>query len=345
MKVIFDFRCHENKGAVINAMTRHIKTIVFSGIDCVALYDEGVKEELRLVLENVDCDMVHYNTQRAKELNEKNNFVFCPDVYSVIKAKVGLSRCRIVYWIQGELPQESRMKKQGLHRFVLYTLLEFLSYRISNSVIYVSDYMKEYYENKYYPKENHLVIPCSSDFRYEYQEKVKDSFCYVGGMSAWQKVDRMIEIFSKIVSTNEGATLHIATRDALELEDVLSRLGVSEKVQKSIFTYSFKTPIEVNEFLNDKEFGFLLRDESIVNAVSSPIKLAEYLSCGVKVIMSPAVKSYYESLKSTGAIISEHDDFSYKITENISPTPSLEAAEKYFNTYNHAKKYRDLFLE
>ncbi|MDW2022525.1 MULTISPECIES: glycosyltransferase family 4 protein [Pseudomonadati] len=345
MKIIFDFRGHKNKGAVINAMVRHIKTILSSGGECIALHDEGVESELNTALENVNCNIIQYSRKSAKELNDVRNFVFCPDIYSVLKAKVGLSRCKVIYWIQGELPQESKMKNQGLHRFALYTLLEYFSYKVADTVIFVSDYMKEYYEDKYSPKESHLVIPCSSDFRYEYQEKIKNSFCYVGGMSAWQKVDRMIEIFSNIVSTNEDATLHIATRDVLELEDVLKRVGVSEKVKKSIFIYSFKSPIEVNEFLNDKEFGFLLRDESIVNAVASPIKLAEYLSCGMKVIMSPAVKSYYESLKNTGAIISEHDDVTCKINEKFSPTPSLKAAEKHFSTYNHAEKYRELFLK
>jgi hypothetical protein len=64
-------------------------------------------------------------------------------------------------------------------------------------------------------------------------------------------------------------------------------------------------------FLSKFEYGFLLREECVVNNVSSPIKLAEYLACGVNVIMSSSIKSYYPIVKlyNAGLVLNSPDHF------------------------------------
>ena len=54
---------------------------------------------------------------------------------------------------------------------------------------------------------------------------------------------------------------------------------------------SFSVPFtEVPKYLNAADVAFLIRDNHEMNAVASPTKLAEYLSCGLPVISSEVAK-------------------------------------------------------
>ncbi|MNP50410.1 hypothetical protein D3C76_1446730 [compost metagenome] len=58
---------------------------------------------------------------------------------------------------------------------------------------------------------------------------------------------------------------------------------------------------EMSTLLSRTEFGFLLRSPAPLNAVASPIKFGEYISCGVAVIISPGVGDYSELVSTTNA--------------------------------------------
>lgn len=52
------------------------------------------------------------------------------------------------------------------------------------------------------------------------------------------------------------------------------------------------SPSEVPEYLLAADYGLLIRENSITNYVASPVKFAEYLSCGLKVIISSELGDY-----------------------------------------------------
>ena len=56
----------------------------------------------------------------------------------------------------------------------------------------------------------------------------------------------------------------------------------------SIFVPHEEVPI----YLDIAHFGLLIRDDTVTNNVSSPVKFAEYLSRGLKIIISPGVGDY-----------------------------------------------------
>ncbi len=51
---------------------------------------------------------------------------------------------------------------------------------------------------------------------------------------------------------------------------------------------------DVPSVLSSCDYGILLRERSVTNKVSSPVKFAEYLACGLKILISPEIGDYSE---------------------------------------------------
>ena len=66
---------------------------------------------------------------------------------------------------------------------------------------------------------------------------------------------------------------------------------------------------EVFNQLTSANFGLLLRENNIVNNVSSPLKFAEYLAAGMPVVVSEGVGDTEETIKryKVGVVIKNND--------------------------------------
>jgi len=62
------------------------------------------------------------------------------------------------------------------------------------------------------------------------------------------------------------------------------------------------SPEDITIELTPYQYGFILRDEHIMNQVSCPIKLCEYLANGVIPIMSQGIGDFATQAKSLGYI-------------------------------------------
>ena len=61
---------------------------------------------------------------------------------------------------------------------------------------------------------------------------------------------------------------------------------------------------EVPDYLIAADYGLLIREKSVTNKVASPVKFAEYLACGLMVIISEDMGDYTEftSLNKCGSL-------------------------------------------
>ena len=201
---------------------------------------------------------------------------------------------------------------------------------------YVSDAMKEYYENKYGVRTKSIVVPCLSEFansKVENVERIPNSFVYIGGLSVWQCFDEILKLYAKI--RTDKSVFHIIT-----LNTEAARKKVIEIVDddKNIEIYGITDRTQIPATLNKFEYGFLIRKNDVVNQVAAPIKFLEYLSCGVNVIMTDAVPSYAKLVEDTnvGTVVDMN-------AENInikSYNPNAkEVYKKYFNRELYIDKY------
>jgi len=142
--------------------------------------------------------------------------------------------------------------------------------------------------------QNSIVIPCISEFYYKNSLNRKKKIVYLGGLSIWQRIDWVLKHFEKIYNTDPEYQLDIITLNTNEGIKLVESIIQNEKILENISVFSIKDRSKIPQILAEYRFGYLLRDYNIVNNVSSPIKFAEYLSCGVNVIITDAIPHYAE---------------------------------------------------
>ena len=337
-----------NNNAVWNALKIHVKLVHSLGYNISFIVDEKYQE---IVKKDYPYSKI-YTYKSLFDLMIKLNKLPETKIYSPVTistlaslvAKIVKSK-EIYYWVQGVIPEESFLRHKSKLRYTILSLMEQFSLAISTKQIFVSDEMQRYLEKKYKKRyRKSIVVPCISEFSDDKSIKEKDSFVYIGGMSAWQRIDKMLLIFNDIVTINSNAKLYIATLEKQKAQEYIERYLDKENSNR-VEVLSLEKREEIQNFLSTKEYGFLIREENVVNHVSSPIKLAEYLSCGVNVIISTSVKSYASYIDENGAGVSLNED--EKIIDKFKNYTSnrenaLDVYRHFFSEETHLLHYKEL---
>ena len=104
---------------------------------------------------------------------------------------------------------------------------------------------------------------------------------YAGSLSAWNRPDLILAAYHAVRAVHAGTKLLLLTGSATEARAIFGReTGV---IIRSV------AHADIQHYLALADLGLLLRDRSPVNRVASPVKFAEYLACGVPVLVSPGV--------------------------------------------------------
>jgi hypothetical protein len=281
-----------NSIAVWNSMKLHIDMMVDANFDVEIYLPINQKNDLIQEKYRSICKTYKKNLRELLKNDANITHIWCPDLFSVLQISKFKLNLKIIFWIQGSAPDESFLRHGSKIRKNILTYLEHKAIKKSHYLIYVSESMKVYYTNKYKLQVNSsIVVPCISEY-YNYTndqvERIKNSFVYIGGLSEWQCFKEILYIYKQI--HREDYTFHIIT---IEVEKARSLvLQILPEYIENIKIYSIVDRSKIPYILNQFEYGFLIRKDSPVNYVSSPIKFLEYISCGVNVIMTRAIPSY-----------------------------------------------------
>jgi glycosyltransferase involved in cell wall biosynthesis len=222
-----------------------------------------------------------------------------------------------VYDVRGDLKDElvsvgvSPLKKR------LYLFLESFCISRAYSLSAVTTKLIEVIQNRYVFKRS-VVIPCCIDFNFFQindcditEEKKKLGIgpndlilIYSGGLSHYQQVPKMLELWSNLLDlpdikfillTNEDPHSHPTT---IKYQETFGERLIHLSVPRN----------HVPLILNTADIAFLLRDDRQLNKVASPVKFAEYISCGLKVITSPLLGDvHHQVIKNNLGILIEPD--------------------------------------
>lgn len=114
--------------------------------------------------------------------------------------------------------------------------------------------------------------------------------CYLGSLAWYQLPDQGIRLF-KLLKKHLPLALFLGiTTDPDRLNGMLRESGIEATDFKVISVPSQ----DVAKYLPAANLGLLLRENNPVNAVASPVKFAEYLACGLPVLITPGVGDYAE---------------------------------------------------
>lgn len=108
---------------------------------------------------------------------------------------------------------------------------------------------------------------------------------YSGSSASWQSFKLIDTLLSDILSKQEKVKVLLLT-DKINPESSLLK-QFTEKVKTNWLNTN-----EVPAALMACDYGLLYREKSITNKVASPVKFAEYLACGLNVIISNDLGDY-----------------------------------------------------
>lgn len=196
----------------------------------------------------------------------------------------------VIVDLHGAVPEEREFMGNSLLSKIL-NLIENRMFSVCNFFICVSEEMKQYYMGKYpQTKESQFLIKpiySSNAMRSSNIEEVdmikkelniKETdvvFVYSGNLQKWQNIDMMIDLIGK--DTNPNHFFLFLTGEEENFRNIINRSAVKN------LRYEVRcvSPNDLNIYYELANYGFILRDEHILNRVAAPTKLVEYLYFGI----------------------------------------------------------------
>lgn len=192
----------------------------------------------------------------------------------------------------------------------LVKAIEPMIYSYSDKVVVVSDKFKSYLltKKKLLNAKNKIeVIPTFSrppslivrgdahNFRYEKNWEDEILICYSGSMEKWQNFDLVLKLFSFLQSKSNKFRFCFFSKDISNMRKVVEQILNSE-----ICYFDSLSQEELTSAISHCDYGVILRSSNLVNQVSAPIKIKDYLFSGVKLICT-------NNIGDTSEIITENN--------------------------------------
>ncbi len=110
-------------------------------------------------------------------------------------------------------------------------------------------------------------------------------FVYSGGLSKYQQVHVMLQVWGRL-GDDPSLKFLLLTNDTPTQEP--ASFEVPEHIAHRVHRFTVPRS-EIPGYLSAADVGFLLREQHPLNRVASPVKFAEYLSCGLAVVSTPGI--------------------------------------------------------
>lgn len=246
----------------------------------------------------------------------------------------------VIVWFQGISPEESYMRNNSIIRKKVLELIEKVVLKKTQLAIFVSKSMKEHYEKKYKIEFSgrYYIMPCfntelSRESFFKHNKYKNNIFAYTGGLSTWQCFDEILDCYKKIEDLGIPNTKLIVLTP--EKEKALEKI---KNIDINNYEIGYVKIDELSHILSDVKFGFIIRDNSIVNQVSTPTKISTYVANGLIPILSENIKDFNNvTSEFRYKLCYEADNFYEKIeylsTSEINPQNVYDEYSKLFNKY------------
>lgn len=291
----------------------------------------------------IECNLFLHFFLIFKQFNKADKIYF-HSVLKVLNALIFilLLNKKMILDIHGVVPEELKMNNKIL-QFYIYKFCEKIIFGKAKLLICVSENMKNFYV-KNYPRSHakyvtYPILPNTIDNINKTENYSKEystvNFVYSGNTQKWQNVELMIDVISKNLKDN--FIYYILTRNVDEMKALFEeKIGLSANNQIVILSVN---PENLKEYYEKCHYGFILRDDVLVNNVACPTKMVEYLHYGIIPIVKSTNIGDFESMN--------YDYIDYKDSyANLLPVKSEKniAIVKKLLDHNKELNLRDLVL-
>jgi hypothetical protein len=214
----------------------------------------------------------------------------------------------------------------------------------------VSNALVTYWKKEFgYEKKDHVIIPCtlSNDFSFEFPsaDKLKAIrsklgynendivVVYSGSSAGWQSFSLIENMLQKWMTKDERVKL-------LWMTNKLDESSAFVKQFRNRINTAWVKPSEVPDYLLAGDHGLLFRENTVTNLVASPVKFAEYLYCGLNVVISEDLGDFSEFVK-------QHNCGSIGVAENLSKTDHEQKRKNHelAGKYLTKEVYKDHYMK
>lgn len=217
--------------------------------------------------------------------------VYVHSAYNALRIMAFPTKAYMVFDAHGIVPEE--LVAEGRSRAArILTFAERFILKRCDALICVTHSMLEHFYRKRGRRADRAeivlpILPHLGDSTTAAQallaKRPAETVIYAGGMQAWQNVDKMVE------AANRQPQFHYTflTGDVTNFQARLRESGLKQ------FTCQSVAPVQVKDFYLSHQYGFVLREEILVNLVACPTKLVEYLYWGVlPIVITPRIGDF-----------------------------------------------------
>lgn len=282
--------------------------------------------------------------------HNKSDYIISDTIQTAFRYFVYGYKNQIV-WMQGVVPEESYMRRHSKLRFSVLSYIERIVLKKSKLLLLVSDDMLKHYEKKYKLelRDKSVIMPCFNETaiieeafsEYKYKE---NTFLYAGGMAKWQCFEQMVDLYSLIEKADNNAMFYVYTFD----KDVAESIIRSRNIKNYKVDYAPKA--NLSSKIKSIKYGFVLREDCVVNNVATPTKFSNYLANGIIPIYCDALRSFADiDSKTKIGIVCNLSDLNMgakKIIEhtklNVNADEIKKKCQFVFDTYYNQDKYIEI---
>lgn len=226
------------------------------------------------------------------------SIVYAHSIYSLTNliGQTLFANSNYAIWdVHGVVPEEeSFINPTNADNIRLTSEAELFAYSNVRLIISVSNKLTKHLQNKYSNISNHpqyILMPIfANDSTTGVDKKlaVKPVVIYSGGIQAWQQVSKMLHY---IYNNKNSYTFIFLVSDVTYVKNLYLELFGEDfpGILKSV------APEDVTQYYTEANFGLIFREDNLINNVSCPTKLIEYLAYGIiPIVISDKIGDFKE---------------------------------------------------
>jgi glycosyltransferase involved in cell wall biosynthesis len=290
--------------------------------------------------------------------------VYAQSILSSIGAR-RLSRrygARMIFDVQGALAEEVAMRRSKWSmRYWYIRWLETREIKLADRLGCVSFSMRDFIYGLAGRKDAVVIPSCFDEKKFffdgdarrvirtefEWQDYNK-VIAYSGGLSVWQRIKDIINLFEEVHQLDANFRFLLITPQPDQLTEWL----MQSKLCPDCFQIVSCAQTDVRRYLSAADAGIIMRHNTVVNNVASPIKVGEYLACGLPLLLTQGIGDYSRTIPEAGLgiLLDESQDCAKQaidyirmINQSAHRTLALQFSKEQLSVRSFTNAYKALF--